>query len=163
MMPNLIIQMIESFILFLMAAAPNAAINKDTEYRTEVVESVYGASMQYDVQPLWLTYNIYRESSFRKSVVSKSKLREFGLCQVHGIARRMCEQAFDLDLRTVRGQVYCMASLFEHGNILCGDQIKSLSWFVSGRCKPTKHVRKKIIIIEKRFVSLLSKSLRHSR
>jgi hypothetical protein len=133
---NQMIETISAFIMLLMSLAPNAEVVKSAELRNDLATHIIGASVDYDIDPYYLTWNIYRESSFRVGVVADSPRKEFGLCQVHGVARRMCVKGFKLDLSNAEGQIRCMAALLEHGKLLCGGSEKrGLYWYRSGKCR----------------------------
>lgn len=143
--------LIATFILFMMSGNTTYDIVTNESFRNEVTYHINEASKIYDVEPMWLTFNLKRESDFRKSVVSRSKHREFGMSQVHGVARRLCARTFDLNLRTTQGQIYCMAALIDHGKSLCGGKDSAMLWYLSGKCSPFRKVKRKYSEIKKRF------------
>lgn len=130
------IETIAAFILLLMSSAPRSDVVRHEALRNSLAEHIVVAAHDYEIDPYYLTWNVFRESSFRVGVVAKSPRKEFGLCQVHGVARRLCVKGFNLDLSNAEGQIKCMAALLEHGKLKCGGSEKrGLYWYRSGKCR----------------------------
>lgn len=152
------IWLIKCFILIIMSANPRSKIVRDETYRTEIAEHIVDASEIYNHNPFWLAYNIKRESDFRSGIISKSNLKEYGMCQVHGVARRMCKNDFGFNLKSDSGQIYCMAALLEYGRDLCGNSnISAMYWYLSGKCKPSKKVKIKYNRMTRAFDKYMNK------
>lgn len=128
---------ISKIILILMMSAPNARIVKDKTFREEIAAHIVRYAEEYEVDPYILTLWIKRESSFRVGVVAKSSHKEYGLGQVHGVARRVCEST-GIKLHSAKGQIHCTALLFQINRQRCGgDEKRGLYRYLSGRCSGT--------------------------
>jgi len=127
--------------MMLIICCPNHELNRDPVLRSEVAGYFEAAGRQYDVPPTLLVYWYYRESSLTTGVIGK--LGEVGYAQVHGIARRTCEDG-GYDPTTRRGGIYCGAMLMDEGRRYCGTLERGLVWYASGSCVGTEKTRKKI-------------------
>ena len=132
---------IENLILMLIMCCPRHELNRDAALRAEVAGYFAGAGVQYDIPPTLLVYWAYRESSLKTNVVGK--LGEIGYGQVHGIARRTCQDGGH-DPTTREGSIYCMAMLMDEGRRFCGSLESGLIWYASGSCRGSEKTRRKI-------------------
>ena len=82
----------------------------------------------YDVPELLIAVTIRRESAFRSD--AKGALGERGVMQLHGVARRGC------DLKTLDGQIKCGARWLRVSHDTCGDWLKGINYYMTGRCEP---------------------------
>lgn len=82
--------------------------------------------------PLLIGVNITEESGWKANIVSKSRHRERGLMQVHGVAAR------GFDLSSPRGQIRAGVTWLSRGRIKCGNSLPSvLSYYMTGSCNQT--------------------------
>ncbi len=128
------IAIIASIILELVSPAPNRQLYKNETKRMELASHIVEAGEQYGIDPILLTVWTFHESSFRTSIKSKSKLKEFGLMQVHGVVKFVCENELDISLSTARGQLMCGAFTIRRYIETCGSLKGALGKYANGRC-----------------------------
>lgn len=149
---------LEMFILALMALAPKSRVVKDADYRSEIVLSISAASDVFDIDEYELAGVFYFESSFDYTSRSKSKLKEYGLGQIHGRAKKYCNVK-EYNINSVSGQIFCTADLLSSSRDICGGSMtRGYYRYMSGSCKGTprakrmlRYRRSKIKKLKKRF------------
>lgn len=122
---------VAKLILMLIACCPRHELNRDPVLRAEVAGYFEAAGERYDIPPTLLVYQYYREASLEIDRVGK--LGEVGLPQVHGVARRRCEDA-GYDPTTWRGGIYCGAMLLDDSRRFCGSLERGYARHMSGSC-----------------------------
>jgi hypothetical protein len=134
--------MLELFIIALMSVAPNSRVMKDKGYRTKITEAVEEASETFDIDKFELAGVFYFESSFDYTAESKSKLKEYGLGQVHGRAKNACSKN-GYSLHNIKGQVMCTAYLLNKLKKDCGgSSTRGMYKYMSGKCKGTPRAKR---------------------
>jgi len=133
---------LELFIMTLMAVSPRSKIMKDADYRAEVVSIINEASTAFALDKFDLASVFYFESSFDYTAESKSKLKEYGLGQVHGKAKRACSAA-GYTLNNVQNQIYCTAYLLSKLRSDCkGSMTRAFYKYMSGNCRGTPRAKR---------------------
>lgn len=122
---------------------PKHPIATDAGLREEVARAALEATEAKNLSPYLLAYWAWQESRLRPDAVGSHPnpqgqiVKERGICQVHGMARRTCEGA-GLDVTTYRGGFQCLALLLDMGRRYCGSLEKGARWYMSGSCHKAK-------------------------
>lgn len=127
---------VQNAIVILLKTSPGRALAKDKDKQRQMSKDIVTAALAHDIPPLLLASMAYHESSFKTGIVSKSKYKEYGLLQVHGLAAKGCD-----DLETQLGQLMCGAKWLKSRVKKCkdkGDWKRALNGYVSRYCTTKK-------------------------
>ena len=137
---NPTVKKIESVMLAMSAGYRNP-INKP-EYRKRLATAFYNSGKTHGVDYYLLAVMSFHESGYRSGVESKSKLRERGLLQTHGLAARGC------DFSTPEGEIDCGAKWLKKCYDMCEEKqpgltedkktFRAVSAYATGRCEVSK-------------------------
>jgi hypothetical protein len=127
---------------------PNNKILKDSEKINTIAKEIYNAESKFDTEPKGLVaYWGFHEARYNEN--AKGKLGEIGVCQAHGVYRKICTE-YGLDMKKRSDQFMCMALLFDMGKRKFGDVEKSLRVYASGsKYKAKKLVKARLNRLEK--------------
>lgn len=122
---------------------PKHTLVKDPGLRETVAQHAIEAGEAKGLDPYLLIYWAYQESRLKPDAVGKHPnpsgkvVKEKGICQVHGKARKTCDAA-GLDVTTYAGGFRCLALLLDMGRRYCGSLEKGARWYMSGSCHKAK-------------------------